>query len=310
MDKEEALDLLRRGQSKIWNDYRKKHPNWKPDLEGADLSEIDFAPRGKPDFDLTNANLVGCKLPSLNRLLPRAMRGNLSLIGKYPALDGEGASVSFQTTRTTARGLVKEEYNGPLAILSGALINQTTSIKDTKDLEILVKLGARFVTQDELKRERAEVKRKLFISYAWAEEAVVDAIEQWLRLKGLITIMDKRNFIAGEPISEEIVRGMREADAILLFHSERTVGKRWIDFERRLAREFEQTATQEKREPPQLIFVVLDNTPLPKTEKDRIAIMAKGKKLPQVCQEIYDAVLRLPKTSSDIDLSKWEDYEF
>jgi hypothetical protein len=71
MDKKEALDLLRRGESELWNQYRKDHPYWKPDLEGVDLSKINFAPFGEVAFDLRNANLVGCKLPELDKLVPQ-----------------------------------------------------------------------------------------------------------------------------------------------------------------------------------------------------------------------------------------------
>ena len=289
---------------------------------GEDLSEINFVPPNKEAFDMTNAILVGCTLPGLDQLLGnreiRTEKGGAIETNIYLENDAGGdlaelLGASGSTDISSFHGLgvqhlLEKQLKERSSFLSGALIDQTTSIKGGGDIELLVKFfGARFVTQDELRRMRT---RKVFISYAWADELEVGAIEQWLREKGLVTMIDRRDFFAGESIEGEIIRSMSDADAILLFHSERTENKPWIEFERELARQFQETATPENREPPQIIYIVLDDTALPDSEKGKIAIMAKGNKFPLVCQEIYDSILRIPKTSSDIDLSKWEDYVF
>jgi hypothetical protein len=65
-------------------------------------------------------------------------------------------------------------------------------------------------------------------------------------------------------------------------------GKPWPEFERELAADLEMEAKKQAQQPPQIVSVVIDGTPLPTiTENNRIAIMAKGKRFELVCEEIY-----------------------
>jgi len=309
MKTDEALDLLKRGESSIWNDYRKRHPNWVPNLEGKDLSHLDFHPANKEPFDLTHANLVAAKLPSIDKILPFGdqfkIRNNSILINAIAPNSTEG----IEGIQDLLQGIPKDMVEG--GPLSGAMISLSTTIEGDTDLDLLVKFGAVFVTEDELKRRRASISHKVFISYAWADEQVVLAIEQWLRLRGLDTTIDKRDFFAGAKIRNEIMRNMSSANVILIFHSERSKDKPWIEFEREFAADLEMDAKQAGKEPPRIIFVVIDGTRLPDaTERNRLAIMAKGKLFEDVCQEIYDNILLIPRTSSDIDLEQFKDYRF
>ncbi len=151
----------------------------------------------------------------------------------------------------------------------------------------------------------------VFISYAWANDDIVLAIDQWLRNKGIKTRIDKRDFFAGSRIRDEIMRVMSECKVILIFHSQQSKDKPWIQFERELAADIEMSSKNDGKEPPRIIYVVIDNTSLPNlTEKNRIAITAKGKRFDSVCDEIYQNILQLPRVSPDIDLSKWSGFTF
>ncbi len=151
----------------------------------------------------------------------------------------------------------------------------------------------------------------VFISYAWVNGDVVLAIDQWLRLKNIKTKLDKRDFFAGSRIRDEIMRVMQECDVTLIFYSEQSKDKPWTQFESELAKDLEMNAKIEKRKPPRIIYVALDNTPLPSvSEKQRLAVIAKGKRFELVCEEIYHHILQLPRSSEKIDLSKWNNYSF
>jgi len=151
----------------------------------------------------------------------------------------------------------------------------------------------------------------VFISYAWVNGDVVLAIDQWLRLKNIKTKLDKRDFFAGSRIRDEIMRVMQECDVTLIFYSEQSKDKPWTQFESELAKDLEMNAKIEKRKPPRIIYVVLDDTPLPNvSEKQKLAVMAKGKRFELVCEEIYHHILQLPRSSEKIDLSKWSNYSF
>ncbi len=153
--------------------------------------------------------------------------------------------------------------------------------------------------------------QKIFISYAWADDGVVLAIDQWLRNKGLKTRIDKRDFFAGAQIRDEIMRVMSDCKIILIFYSIQSRDKPWIQFEREFAADIEMSSRIEGRKPPRIIYVVLDDTPLPSvSEKNRLAVMTKGKKFDFVCDEIYQNILQIPRTTPNVDLSTWSGYTF
>jgi hypothetical protein len=107
------------------------------------------------------------------------------------------------------------------------------------------------------------------------------------------------------------MRVMSQCDTILIFHSKDSADRPWPEFERELAADLEMTARKEGKNPAQIIYVVIDDVGLPNiSEENRIAIMAKGKLFGLVCEEIYHAVLRLPRDADNVDLDKWRQYRF
>jgi radical SAM enzyme (TIGR01210 family) len=78
MNKELALQLLRSGKSAEWNAFRRKNPQWTPDLTNEDLSRIDFVPDGKQPFNLSEADIRGATLPSRDRLEALDRKVNLT----------------------------------------------------------------------------------------------------------------------------------------------------------------------------------------------------------------------------------------
>jgi len=258
-------DLLKAGRSSEWNSYRKRHPKWIPDLSGEDLSDITLIPYGKPPFDLSCANLCGCKMPTSSRIR-------------------DGSKV---------------------ASFTNALID----LKTEAEYVDLIQLGATYVSQSE--PMSTTHKPIVFISYAWANEDVVLAVEAWLHSKGLETKIDKRDFFAGARIRDEITRVMTDCDIILIFFSKQSEGKPWPKFERELATDIEMSAKQKGTTPPRIIYIVIDEASLPSvSEANRLAVMASGKRFELVCEEIYHNILQLPKAPDIVDLSKWSGYIF
>lgn len=152
---------------------------------------------------------------------------------------------------------------------------------------------------------------KVFISYAWVNADVVLAVDQWLRFKNIRTMLDRRDFFAGARIRDEIMRVMQDCDIVLIFYSDQSKDKPWTQFESELARDLEMNSKIEKTTPPRIIYIVLDGTTLPNiSEKQRLAVIAKGKRFELVCEEIYHHVLQIPRASEQIDLSKWSSYTF
>ncbi len=266
MEKKEAVKLIKNRRSAEWNAYRKKHPDWLPDLSNTDFSMVDFLPNDIP-FDLSKANLCGTKFNNSS--------GTLA--------DGT-ITVNLKDAIINPKTRFPYDFN---SAQHGTILVSDT---DPRAIAILP---------------------NVFISYAWVNGDVVLAIDQWLRLKNIKTKLDKRDFFAGSRIRDEIMRVMQECDVTLIFYSEQSKEKPWTQFESELAKDLEMNAKIEKRKPPRIIYVVLDDTPLPNiSEKQKLAVMAKGKRFELVCEEIYHHILQLPRSSEKIDLSKWSNYSF
>jgi hypothetical protein len=140
---------------------------------------------------------------------------------------------------------------------------------------------------------------------------MVLAIDQWLRTKRIRTKIDRRDFFAGSKIRDEILRVMQECDVVVVMFSARAAAKPWPQFEADLVADMEMDARVQGKKPPRIIYVVVDDTPLPTvTERARIAVVARGKRFDLVCEEIYHGILQLPKAASEVDLEKWKDYVF
>ena len=104
---------------------------------------------------------------------------------------------------------------------------------------------------------------------------------------------------------------MTVCDIILIFYSKQSESKPWPQFERELASDIEMSAKQKGAAPPRIIYVVIDEASLPSvSEVNRLGVMAHGKRFELVCEEIYHAILQLPKAPDVVDLSKWSDYVF
>jgi len=283
MTKEEAMSLLVGGRYRDWNNYRKKNPGWKPDLSGVDLSRIKLVIHGFSggQFDLTGANLCGA---------------NLSVLENLQAKFQDSIKVGDKT---------QWFENIKFLDLSGAQIDIFTkfpsSFQATTHGAILLSMQSTDTSKP----------RQVFISYARANEAVVLSVDQWLRLKGLKTKMDRRDFFAGSEIRAEIVRVMQECDVVVVFYSSESKDKPWIQFERELASNLEAEAKKTGKKPPTVIYFVIDATPLPEgVEEKRIAVVAKGKQFEVACEELYYGILQIARNAEQIDLNKWSNFTF
>jgi hypothetical protein len=283
--KDEALELIKLGKVDEWNTYRQYHPNWQPDLSNLDLSKYILRTCDGNynclSFNLKGADLRGTALP----VIPNFDR---------PSSPGLRAS-----------GFDDREYR---SFFQDCLVDLFT--KHSADYKP-VKLGAKFVSTSYLATENSASPITAFISYAWTNDELVRAIDKWLRLKGVKTRLDKRDFFAGSRIRDEIVRVMGQCEAIIVFHSHESKDKPWVQFERELAADLEMEAKQTDRTPPRIIYFVVDDSPLPGiSEKHRIAILAKGKLFTDVCEELYRALRQISAESPDVDLDRWSKHVF
>ena len=266
MDKDEALHLIEKRNWHLWDQYRKLHPDWCPDL-----SEVKFGTAGLTVFDLSNANLCGSDLSSAR------------LVSKLE--DGSEIRSNLHNAKYDIRTIFPDGFNAVAA-------------------------RAQFVTRKEREKE-IRSRSSVFISYARSDGKIVRAIDQWLWSKGIETHIDDRDFFAGPELQDEVMRVMRACDVILVVLSAASSGRKWPTFEREFAKQLTHTAKREGLNPPQLIYVAIDDTPYPSdSATERLNIVAKGRNFPSVCDEIHRSILKIPGSKAEMNLDEFNDYVF
>lgn len=153
--------------------------------------------------------------------------------------------------------------------------------------------------------------KKIFISYARNDKAIAHALDEWLTKRSFEVYIDDRHFIVGEHLRSEIVRNMAKSEVVIFVYSKHSSNREWPKYERELAINLEAQAREKGEKPPRLIYVIIDSVDFSKDlDRERIVILAKGKLFPDVCEEIFHAVLSMPGQSVQRDLSNWEHYRF
>ncbi len=120
LTREQAIATLTQPSAKEWNDYRGSHPDWRPDLSGADLSNKDLVER-----DLRGADLSGAKLRSSN--LSNAKFDNATLVGA-DLVDATLTKATLHEAVLTKADLTQTKLNGASlksATLTGATLHRT-----------------------------------------------------------------------------------------------------------------------------------------------------------------------------------------
>lgn len=130
----------------------------------------------------------------------------------------------------------------------------------------------------------------VFLSYAWADAARVDKLDQWLRDHEIRVIRDTTSFQAGSQITANIWKSVLSSDRVIAVYSENSKSRDWPTFEHQISEQVEKQLNA-----PVLIYLRLDDTPLRAHDPHRIAIDGRGKALKQIGSEIQTALGNAPK---------------
>jgi hypothetical protein len=150
--------------------------------------------------------------------------------------------------------------------------------------EVLKKGGERlFLT---MKHPEGNEPPSVFLSYAWDDTHIINKIDQWLRDNGVRVSRDTRDFMPGMQLDHAIVRAIAEADKVIVAYSSYSKNRDWPQFERVTAEQEERLARKHF-----LIYLVLDDTALPKHDPNRIAVLAKGKPLRDVGADLLRGIM-------------------
>jgi hypothetical protein len=138
-----------------------------------------------------------------------------------------------------------------------------------------------------LRLDRSEVGEgpSVFLSYAWKDSAKVDKLDQWLRDRGVKVFRDHHSFTAGSTISDNVRECVAMADKTVAVFSANSRDRDWPRLERTIAEEVEVRLGR-----PVLIYLCLDDSPLPAHDPTRLAILGTVNTLKQVGEEILHSL--------------------
>jgi uncharacterized protein YjbI with pentapeptide repeats len=230
-DKKPHLNLLKRSVEE-WNAFRNANPEVKPNLTGADLS----------DANLTGAYLAGAYLAGAN--LTRA--------------DLNGANLT--DARLIATVLNRADLSG--TNLSGASFNHTIladmDLRQTKGLDSVEHAAPSTIGIDTIYRSGGQIPEvflrgcgvpenfitfarsltqeafdfySCFISYSHADKAFARRLHDALQGRGIRCWLDEHQVLPGQDIYEEVERGIRLWDKVLLCASKDSLTSWWVDSE-------------------------------------------------------------------------------
>ena len=149
---------------------------------------------------------------------------------------------------------------------------------------LIVRALAERSLQAFLRLPEQDAKRSVFLSYAHLDAPKVDPIDGWLRDKQVSVIRDLWEFKAGVEIAANARKAIAAADRVLAMLSAQSRERPWTLMEWEFAEEVERQI-----ETPVLVFVRLDDTPLPERHSERLAIPT-GIPVHEVGQRILHAL--------------------
>ena len=273
MADQEHLDILKQG-SQIWNDWREKNPDVKPDLRGADLHEGHLRGANLRGADLTAANLVSVDLSG----------ANLSEARLYETIFGD-------TRLTEAKGLDSCQHGGPSTI-----DHRTLAKSGHLPLEFLRGCGLPNFIIDNIPALQGDPIQfySCFISYSTKDKAFVDRLYADLQNKGIRCWLASADMKIGDPIRKTIYDRILVYQKLLLIFSEESVKSEWV------ADEVEAALEEERRRKRLKLFPIRLDDVVMKTDNDWAAKIRRTRHIGDFTnwkdhnayQEVFDRLIR------------------
>lgn len=166
----------------------------------------------------------------------------------------------------------------------------------TRQLLVSALLERDSVTVFQGRLTRPDPVSQVFLSYAWRDASKVDKVDQWLRDNGVRVIRDQTDFVPGETIDDSIRDAVARSDKVVAVYSENSKGKEWPALEAFVAGELEAALGTKL-----LVYVRLDNTPLPERTAGRLHIDAAERTLRSVGEKLLHAI-----TGEGANLSRYD----
>jgi hypothetical protein len=243
----EHLEIILRQGAEKWNQWRKDRLKGTPDISGANLSEANLSGANLYSTNLCMVNLGGADLSGLTFFasdlsgadlrgadLRGANLGGANLSGAdLSGADLGGAEVGATTfgdnDLSGVRGLDTVEHKGPSTIGIDTLYKSGGKIPE-------VFLRGCGVPETFIMFAKSLVGKPIefyscFISYSHADKSFARRLHDQLQARGIRCWLDEKQMLPGDDIYEQVDRGIKHWDKVLLCASKHSLTSWWVDNE-------------------------------------------------------------------------------
>ena len=215
------LKILKKGVD-AWNNWREENPEIEPDLGGADLTGAILTRANLARANLSGATLLWADLTGADLTETELSWAHLSSATILYTIYGNN-------DLSSVKGLDNVNHRGPSTIGIDTLYKSGGKIP-----EVFLRgcgVPETFITFAKSLVGKPIEFYSCFISYSHSDKSFARRLHDQLQARGIRCWLDEKQMLPGDDIYEQVDRGIRLWDKVLLCASKHSLTSWWVDNE-------------------------------------------------------------------------------